>query len=436
MGRNLTMAVKLTKHKYGYRKMLGGQLIYFGHDPLQAELNALAVIAIWKRLKASGIKEWPADELAKAKAIAKAESSLPPGYDDDPDPGDPMIPIPIPPEPDDSSAMWVHDAIDKFQLSVRRRPTGSNKWKNRLCERLETVKATIPKMPLFLFNSSTIKPIVNHWKARPTYIKNGKEKPYAISTIEHHIAALKQFVDWLDLSESITWEAPSDKQLKPLFSTRGLSKSMTPVELEKASTVETFSIDELKKLWQVGSKRYRLYLCLALNCAFKQQEIADLLVGQVYFDGSPRIVRTRGKNHVAGQWPLWAETAYLLADHMKKRPKATPNDLAILTSKGNPVVVTNGKSTTDTVYQRHYYYYNRAGIIKGETDRELGFSVFENTVADLIAQEFGGEVASTFIAHGRTIKTDPIIHRYTNRRFDKVAEAVIWLGEKLSPVFV
>jgi len=60
----------------------------------------------------------------------------------------------------------------------------------------------------------------------------------------------------------------------------------------------------------------------------------------------------------------------------------------------------------------------------------------EKTAANLIAQEYGAEIASTFVSHGRPIgNIDPIIYNYTNKRFDKLAEATEWLRDKLSPVF-
>src|SRR5438067_9222674 len=65
--------VKLTPHVFGFRKMVMGELLYFGYDEVIAEDRAARVMLLAADLKQKGIKRWPAPTLTLAKAIAKGQ---------------------------------------------------------------------------------------------------------------------------------------------------------------------------------------------------------------------------------------------------------------------------------------------------------------------------------------------------------------------------
>ena len=128
---------------------------------------------------------------------------------------------------------------------------------------------------------------------------------------------------------------------------------------------------------------------------------------------------------------MWPETVRLIHRELLRRGTLKTDEPLIVTENGERLVrwLDNGQRV-DTVGQLFTQHRGRAGV------SQLGFKHLEKTAANLIAQEYGAEIASTFVSHGRPIgNIDPIIYNYTNKRFDKLAEATEWLRDKLSPVF-
>src|SRR5437762_12662478 len=68
--------IKLTEHVFGFKKMVMGELFYFGYEPAVAQSRAMRVMAMVTDLKSNGVKRWPPATLTLAKAIAKGLDNL------------------------------------------------------------------------------------------------------------------------------------------------------------------------------------------------------------------------------------------------------------------------------------------------------------------------------------------------------------------------
>jgi len=58
-----------------------------------------------------------------------------------------------------------------------------------------------------------------------------------------------------------------------------------------------------------------------------------------------------------------------------------------------------------------------------------------DTASDWIREEFGGEIADVFLAHGSPLGANSLVECYTNKPFGKLFKALRWLGAKLKPMF-
>jgi len=412
-------------HPSGWRKAIGKHRFYFGDDEETATIRAMKVWCYWKELR---ITKWNKATMNNAAQIAKGIdpfSSISPDDIDDPNPNDPMIDPPK--APAEETIIGWHMALDSFKSVVRSDDTIKIDWQCELSKRLDTLKLVHNDMPLDLFDADTVKNMVTYWNGRPITPRR-KTGKCSISYCRMHIAAIRLFTNWLD--GQYNW---SEKLPTNLFCTRRLTRSMSGEERMKAASNPTFTIEELKKLWDRKSERLQLCMCLALNCAMKQAELSDLRLGEIHLndDAAPFIRRLRGKTNVLGEWRLWDITTTLIRRELLKHPTPKLEDCLILTEHNKPLVWRSEKGTrVDSVRLLFTRHRDMAGISK------LGFKHIEKTAANMIAQKYGAEIASTFVGHGKPVgNIDPIIYAYTNKRFEKMIEATEWLRDELSPIF-
>lgn len=119
------------------------------------------------------------------------------------------------------------------------------------------------------------------------------------------LSTVRSFIRWLWEQEAIE-AVPKNLDSKQLRISR------------KATTPQTFEIDEVKTMLESASRRTRLYLLLALNCGMTQKDISDLLQTQVAWR-TGTITRKRSKTQSHESVPtvtyrLWPETLELLRE--------------------------------------------------------------------------------------------------------------------------
>ncbi len=197
---------------------------------------------------------------------------------------------------------------------------------------------------------------------------------------------------------------------------------------------ESFTVDEVKLLLANATEKTKLFLCLMLNCAMYQGDIADLTAKEVdWQDG--RIVRPRSKTQRQslttgrGQpykcnWKLWAVTWELFIKH------ANREGICFLSEKGNPLIINKANARTDTIRSS----YTR--LVKKLKENELLPPTWNKTLkqlrktgANLLeASKKHGDAYSMYLNHS-VAKQNYLTSGKPVPSFDA---AVLWLGKQLT----
>lgn len=343
--------IKLTEHVFGFKKMVMGELLTFGHDEPTAQSRALRVMSIVTDLKARGHKRWTPAALTLAKAIAKGHDQQPEAVEastNPPEPSrvEPAAPAPVAPasvtkrEEPPKPVLMVHDAIDAYAGNCK-----ANQSKARdhgYMGRVLAQKRAIRNVPLAEVGERELVGLVNFWRAKPTgmqciydgttrdwkVVETGK--PIRAQTIKLNVGTARQMFRWFASSASeFAWNAPN---LQPIFEMKNADVERLRTPAEKMLSVrarndehaEHFSPDELEKLWSAASNwKRQLFFLLSLNAGCSTSELAGLLVGHCFIDDKnaehPFVAFDRPKTGVYGKWFLWPESAQTLRDYL--RPK-------------------------------------------------------------------------------------------------------------------
>jgi integrase len=96
---------------------------------------------------------------------------------------------------------------------------------------------------------------------------------------------------------------------------------------------KTFTLDEIRTLWNAASQRTKLYIALGLNCGYRQEDIASLIPEHIDLDAR-MIRRLRSKTGTAQPHKLWTVTAELLRRETAPRGSA----FALLDANGQRLV--------------------------------------------------------------------------------------------------
>ena len=329
------------------------------------------------------------------------------------------------PIPSGTVGTTLYQAIDGYaQQVLAHNQKESGKVEADNARRL---KNSVGDMDLSDFGFSALERIRNHWASRPeAKLRGGKGsgRPISITTVDNHLSTARRFVRWLDRSDAHRWEVPRHglDALKV-----NLKRLRTDEELaRRRHGVKVLKINQLALIYKYATDFERLLVLLALNAAMAQAEIRTLRWDEVE-DDPATIKRIRRKSGVYGEFALWPETVQALA--WWQRIRAAKGDLVMLTNRGRPYTRQRISNTWAALRDR----------IERETEQSpdwwLPFKHLRKTGAQFVRQVSDGEVAGVFLSHGQPVATDDLADAYTNRPFDKVAQALKQVREELEPVF-
>lgn len=195
-----------------------------------------------------------------------------------------------------------------------------------------------------------------------------------------------------------------------------------------ATSIETFTDEEIKTLLTHATERTKLYLLLMLNCGMYQNDIAELAVEEVNWKAGT-ITRKRSKTRNRKDAPtvcyrLWPETLRLLKVHRVKT--AVSNDTGgtrlLLTSDNKPLVhsaVKNGKHTGyDAIQSAYFRLQEKSGVKKALK------SLRKTSASKLASHPEYGAYVQHFLAHAPKGMTD---RHYVKPDQEKFDEAMEWL---------
>ncbi|HEX2973570.1 MAG TPA: hypothetical protein VHP11_14645, partial [Tepidisphaeraceae bacterium] len=181
---------------------------------------------------------------------------------------------------------------------------------NRQISSLKCLSEVLPNStPMASIGKEELEELVAHFTARPKREKTGEKM--AVDTIITTLKHARAFFDWMDGDH---WEAP--RRMDKIFRIRR-NILLTPAEQRaEANGKDIFTVDELRTLYTNANEQQRLYMLLALNCAFTQKDLATLAFADVQLRAQPPVIdRIRSKTRatgVRGHWELWPETVKLL----------------------------------------------------------------------------------------------------------------------------
>ena len=315
-------------------------------------------------------------------------------------------------------AMTVGEAIAAFRDRVEADSQRADSTRSTMLHKLDALEDHLPlEKPLGEIGFDELTDVVNRLVARPK--SNTTGKPIASQTAINWIGATRQLFTWC--RDSGKWTEPRGYERIFRVNRRAM---LTNAERKRAAQgVETFTLEELGKLWAAANEQNRLFVLLGLNCGFAQMEMATLRTWEIDLKANPpRIERNRRKTDVYGQWVLWPKTVELLRRRLK-RTLDNDEELALLTRNGKPLVEYTGRSRKDAICQSWAKLRKKAGV------NALGFKHLRKTGADIIRKIASVEVSESYLAHSE--KT--LARVYSNPDFDKLADALAEMETKLAP---
>jgi integrase len=327
----------------------------------------------------------------------------------------------------------LHQGIDAYIARLEKLPDVSG-WYRTQRSQCRRLKEHHPDMPLPALGLTKIEEMYDHWRHLPAGI--------APATARNHLIQMNMVFKWLHRNEHFAWRKPDGMEdLKMSIRDNGTADK----------PVETFTVDELRILWEHATPLVRLEMLLALNCGFKQAEISTLRLNEIFLDKPyPGIVRTdrpegkgnwicrkRRKTKVYGEWSLFPETAdgITWARANRKHPVTAQTDTLLVTRSGRTLDQrTDGRNKSDKIYNswRNLFKTIRAA---GRSVRPLPFKNLEKTATDWLRTKFGWEVANLFTSHGKPVKQDTQLEAYSNKPFPALFAALVAWRKHIEPMF-
>ena len=317
----------------------------------------------------------------------------------------------------------LYEAIDAYGEHARRH---NLKEGGRVeAANARRLKNSIHDMDLGEFGYSAIERVRNYWASRPEAMTRGGKgsgKPISITTVDNHLSTARRFARWLDRSDAFGWELPRHAMDAIKVNLRRL-KTDAEVASQRHG-VQVFTVPQLAEVYRHATDFERLLILLGLNAAMAQAEVMTLRWDEVE-DGA--IKRVRRKSGVYAVAALWPETRRALDWWQKVRP--AKGELVMVTDRGNPYTRQRISSAWGKLCLR----------IERETgeapDWWLPFKHLRKTAAQLVRHASDGEVAGVFLSHGQPVASDDLADAYSNRPFDKVAEALGVVRGQLAEAF-
>jgi hypothetical protein len=344
----------------------------------------------------------------------------------------------------------LHAAFDAYVSWVAMSYVGIDKrvtqWGATQARHVAFIKRNIPDMPLGEMDAGRIDELIGVLQQRPL----GEDgQPVSVSWTRNCIKQFRHFLRWLNKRPEFGWKRPADLELE------AVRIPQTPGEKAaqaRPKQVQTYTLEELKTLFEYGTPFQRLLMLLALNCGFGRAEVASLETADVLprqkhpherelgYSTSERdswICRVRHKTSVYGEWKLWPVTIEAIDWWLRQRARITVEARAtslLVTKKGQRYdIPTKGNHPNYQIPNSWIKLTDR--VRKDHKDfRALSFNKLRKTAGNFVRERASGEIAAVFHCHGKPVPTDNLLDVYTNRPFRKVFDALDNVGKALEPI--
>jgi hypothetical protein len=305
-----------------------------------------------------------------------------------------------------------------------------------------------PDVPLEEIDFDEMQRMANHWRSRP--LRKGTTRPITARSAQNEVKRLLAFFRWLHRTPKFKWRKPED------FEELETKVQLSAGEIEDRATaeqVETYSIEELKTLYEYATPMERCLMLLGLNCGFAPSEQGTLrskhlalrrehsCADKLGWKTSPEdsfIKKLRNKTKVYGEWLLWDHTVKAmdwLTTRRRRLGSVTNNSLLLVTTTGNQFYRLTGGGNRSQKFASMWSSLTR----RVKKDRQdfpvLSFGKLRKTGGNMVRRLAGGEIYSVYICHGTPVKTDELAELYSNRPFAKLFDTLRKIEDELQPLW-
>jgi hypothetical protein len=351
----------------------------------------------------------------------------------------------------------LHKALDAYGEYVRQTKIETNEksqqptvtaYGKSLVDAMARFKEHHDNISLSEIDFDAIQQMVDHWRNRPA--RKGTKRPIAARSAVNHVKFLMSFFRWLHRTKKFAWRKPED------FEDLETKVQLSASEIEDRATaeqVETYSIEELKTLYEYATPMERCLMLLGMNCGFAPSEQGTLRIkhlalrhehpsaDRLSWKTSPDdsfIKKLRNKTKVYGEWLLWDHTVKAidwLVARRRKLGNTTNNSLLLVTASETPFYrLTGGGNRSQRFASIWSTLTHRAR--KDQPSFPLrSFGKLRKTGGNMVRRLAGGEIHSLYVCHGTPVKTDDLAELYSNRPFAKLFEALRKIEDELQPMW-
>ena len=179
--------------------------------------------------------------------------------------------------------------------------------------------------------------------------------------------------------------------------------------------VKTYTVEDVRCLWNAADQRLRCFMALALNCGYGQTDISDLAVNEVdWVNGI--IDRSRSKSGVRQRHKLWPMTLELL--QKERNSNATGEERVFSAGSDLPLVhdeiVDGVRKKSDAIKCMFWRIQRKTGV-----NGKRGFYCLRKTAATEI-ERINPLVTEMFLGHAEK----GMKKHYAERHFDLLDETL------------
>jgi DNA-binding CsgD family transcriptional regulator len=359
-----------------------------------------------------------------------------------------------------------HEALDAYVASIRKSdleptengttttPFGGHKISN-----VENIKAHQADRPLASIDLDGCQSLLDYWRNRPKTIDKRIEPARTMKqrNCENKISELIRFFRWLHKNRAFSWRKPEDfDELKTrVQKTQGERTSIAGMTKRKC-----YLPSELAIIAKHATPLERLVLLLALNCGFRGAEQGTLLLDHLFIDkphpnkrylteickydvqsDDSFILYRRNKSEIYGEFVLWPQTRQMINWALEQRKSVLQEHQLeyrnLLITKTGQLFYrqTAGGKNRSQIFNNKWRALI-ARVQKSHSDfPNFPFKTLRITSSDLVRQMADGEVASTFLLHGKPVESDDLLDLYTKRPFAKLFEVLKAMQVEFQGVF-
>lgn len=343
----------------------------------------------------------------------------------------------VPPDVANAETRTLHEAIEEYRSHLedtgKRDNDGNLSSRVGKCrDRLRYLKDHHEDLPLWQLDFGAIDKMAAYWRNRPVTEKGTR------CSWEHARDMNKElfrFLDWLDMNGAYKWEKPRGSN--------GIKHS--PIKFPEDNkgeafqtiTKETYTPAQLAIIAAHTDDFGRALIGICVNCAFGASEIGQWptclialytphpkadRVGIETTDADSWVVGPRPKTGVYGEHLLWPEVAAAV------KPFLDGRSVLPITRRQAPWYRTHS-SNPQSKFNRWWNVVLNRVQKQHEDFPRLPFGSLRDVLPNVLRQEFGDDVASICLQHGKV--EDDLLKCYANVPYKKLFHATT----QLVPIF-